>query len=318
MNRSARLSLWTGPRQLVGKATLSLAAVMILAGAGLAQTTTPPTTTPAPSPSDLTALTVEQAIPVANIFAAVPVSLGAAAQAVASGALELRQRIIYTPFNNNLEVRGFLVQPGTAVPAPSLSGLTTAWLYNVRVDRLQISNTPVRNILFSGPVTSTVVTTPFGDLTGSTVTISFGYAPGAAATDPATFTALTTNVSGAATLYSATGSGSYTIRTTGSGGNNGGGGTTPAVTAVAGPKNATSFIRSFQLSAAGSTSTTAGALTYMWTVVNNTNVSLSNPTSPNPTVVFAGGQGNYTFQLKVTDAAGNTATDTVTVFYSGR
>jgi hypothetical protein len=308
MKYSNRPSLKT-EQKFGGKLLLSAVAAAALVFPIAAQTTT------TPAVSTLTAFTEESIIDPTTVFANVPFNLGALAPAVASGAVQIRQRLTYTPFNNTLEIRGFLAPPSTASPTPSLSGLTTAYLFSVTLDRISVSSVPVPNILFTGTVTSTVVTTPLGTLNGSTVAVSMAYTAGKTSTDPATYTAVTTLLSGVGVIYSANGLGTYTITTPGTGG--GGGGTTSPVTAVAGPKNATSFIRSFQLDASKSTSTVAGTLTYAWTVVSGS-ASLSSPNTANPFVVFAGGQGNYVFQLTVTDSAGNKGTDTVTVFYSGR
>jgi hypothetical protein len=96
-----------------------------------------------------------------------------------------------------------------------------------------------------------------------------------------------------------------------------GGGTTPAVTAVANPKNLTTVARQITLDATSSTSANT-PLTYVWSVLPGPSAALINPNSPNPIVQFDSGYGNYTFQVVVTDSKGNTATDTVSILYVGR
>ena len=88
--------------------------------------------------------------------------------------------------------------------------------------------------------------------------------------------------------------------------------------AVAGPKNATVITRTMQLDGSQSTSADGKPLTYQWTVPDGSpSVALLGGTTATPTVQFGQGRATYTFQLTVTDSAGKTATDSVTVSYIG-
>jgi phospholipase C len=100
-----------------------------------------------------------------------------------------------------------------------------------------------------------------------------------------------------------------------SGGGTGGGGTTPTTTAVAGPKNMTTLSPAVQLDGTQSTSADGKPLTYAWTesTASPTAIIVGASTA-SPQVQLVGGPGVYTFTLTVTDSAGKTATDTVTVF----
>ncbi len=71
------------------------------------------------------------------------------------------------------------------------------------------------------------------------------------------------------------------------------------------------------LNAAASYSGSGTPVTYMLRTVHGV-ASISGADTATPRVQFNGGPGPYVFELTVTDAAGNMATDYVTVMYSGR
>jgi phospholipase C len=88
-------------------------------------------------------------------------------------------------------------------------------------------------------------------------------------------------------------------------------------TAVASPKNSTSLTRQFQLDGTASSSFDGKTLTYLWTIPpGNPQAAITGGTTATPTVQF-GTRGTYTFQLTVTDSAGGTSTDTVSVTFAG-
>lgn len=92
---------------------------------------------------------------------------------------------------------------------------------------------------------------------------------------------------------------------------------TGSPTAVAGPKDLTTFQNQIDLDATKSTSASGGALTYKWEMAPGSPVaSISNADTAKPTVQFPTGPTAYVFALTVTDAAGRTAKDTVTVNFA--
>lgn len=86
--------------------------------------------------------------------------------------------------------------------------------------------------------------------------------------------------------------------------------------AAIGPRNVQTNVNEVALSTVGSTSGN-GALTYSLRPVQGSAAVIGGDT-PTPRVQFQGGYGYYTFELTVTDAAGNTARDLTTVFYTGQ
>ncbi len=88
-----------------------------------------------------------------------------------------------------------------------------------------------------------------------------------------------------------------------------------ATRAVANPKNLTTKVLQVQLDGSTSTSFDGGPLLYQWTV-NASSLPAVVVGSNNPStsmVELVGGPGSYIFTLTVTDSAGKTATDSVTV-----
>ncbi|HYP08648.1 MAG TPA: PKD domain-containing protein [Bryobacteraceae bacterium] len=91
----------------------------------------------------------------------------------------------------------------------------------------------------------------------------------------------------------------------------------PAPTAVASPKDLNTFDNQIQLDATKSTSANAGPLTYRWTVApGSPTAAISKADTPTPIVQFPTGPAKYTFDLTVTDSAGRTATDRVSVNFA--
>jgi hypothetical protein len=86
--------------------------------------------------------------------------------------------------------------------------------------------------------------------------------------------------------------------------------------AMLGPRNLQTNQNEVSLSTAGSMSG-SGALTYSLRPVQGSAAVIGGETA-NPRVQFQGGYGYYTFELTVTDAAGNTSKDVATVLYTGR
>ena len=88
-----------------------------------------------------------------------------------------------------------------------------------------------------------------------------------------------------------------------------------ATTAVANPKNFTTISPVVQLDGTQSTSYDGKPLTYAWSESSSSpQAAIVGANTATPQVQFQGGPGVYTFILLVTDDAGKTATDPVTIY----
>jgi hypothetical protein len=95
-------------------------------------------------------------------------------------------------------------------------------------------------------------------------------------------------------------------------------GPTIVTTAVAGPKNAVSLTRQFQLDGSKSFSADGKPLTYLWTMASGSPVAgIQGSTTATPSVQLGPARGVYTFLLTITDSMGTAATDTVGVDFAG-
>jgi hypothetical protein len=96
------------------------------------------------------------------------------------------------------------------------------------------------------------------------------------------------------------------------------GGGAQGTVAVAGPKDLTVISRQVQLDGTKSTSADGSPLTYLWTIPQgNPMAAILGATTATPIVQFAQGRATYVFHLTVTDAAGKSSTDLVSVNYQG-
>ena len=273
----------------------------------------PPVTGTATPPS-LKSLSLEAVIPFANINTTGTVDIPASLlSAFTNGTMELRQQLNYSAAAQTLVVIGISVPAGSPMPTPiNATGTTTLWTYTVNIDRVDLTAKPGSAVVFLGFAANGSSGTPFGDISGSLVSISAAYIASPGALSATAFSGIATSIAGSASLFSKQGSGTIVTSSKSIGG---------APVAVAGPKNFISVTPQFQLDGSHSTDPNGGTLTYHWTFmpIFGTTANLVGADSATPTVTvpdYSDAQGDYTFQLMVTNAAGLSATDTVTVTYS--
>jgi len=268
-------------------------------------------TTAAPS---LKSLTLESVVPIDSVDSTATPNIPASLlSALTSGTAELRQQLTYTAATQTLTVTGISVASGSPLPTPSgATGVTSLWTYTVNVERVDLSAKPGNAVLFLGSAASGSTNTPFGDISGALVSISAGYTTPTDASSPTAFSGIAANLAGSATLFSKQGTGTLTL---------GGSPTTGVPVAVAGPKNFISGDPQFQLDGTHSTDPNGGTLTYHWVFmpVFGTTANLVGADTATPMVTvpsYSDAEGDYTFQLTVTNAAGLSATDSVTITYT--
>ena len=292
-----------------------LAALIILGGTAVAQTTTPPPTTTTPCPSStaptLASFTLERALTPSNILSTSTPTFPTGLQAaIGTQTMELRQNVTFNAANSLLTLNLFAVQSGAPSPTP-LTGLAPGSIFDtlaVKVDKTYTTCTPNTSVMFVGTVATSSPSTLFGNLSGAPVAVSVGISTPTSST---TTTAPTLNdaavlIAGKAVEYSAGGTGAITFTA---------GSVTPPGTTV-GPNIVvasigTTAFRIVDLDASASTGN--GTLTFQWTVVAGA-AAVNNPTNVAKTTAFIeGGAGTYTFQVTVTDSQGNVSTKQVSV-----
>jgi hypothetical protein len=262
----------------------------------------------------LKSLTIEAIVPVSGLDAAATPNVPADTLAsLTNGTLELRQQLSYSASANTLKVTGIVEAPGSPLPTPaSAAGVTTLYSYTINVDRVDVTAKPGNAVVIVGSVSGDSAVTPFGDIAGALVSVSAGYKTSTTTASTTEFSRVSTNIAGAASLFSTKGSGTVsTGDATGSG----------LPVAVAGPKNFISGSPQFQLDATKSKDPSGGTLTYHWSFVPSfgSTVNLAGADTATPTVTVpdnSTAEGDYTFQLTVTNSAGLSAMDTVTVTYT--
>jgi hypothetical protein len=254
-------------------------------------------------------LSVESKIALANVGSAGATAIAPnVLAAIQAGALEIRQLVSYEPAQAALRFTGFVVAPGAPIPtALTAQPLNVIWSYAADVTQTQFPRKPKNSILFTATIHSAVVS-PFGDVMGAPVFFSASYTP--AADTVTAFAAVSTSIVGAATIFAPAGSGNAEIHTP-----------SPADTlpiAVAGPKGTQTLTGVFTLDGTKSCDPSGGSLTYQWTFLprQGETVDLAGADTATPSVVIpmtAVAYGDYTFLLTVTNLAGLTSQDTVTI-----
>lgn len=264
----------------------------------------------AQSTMTLDKLSYEATLPFTQIgVAGIPEIPANVAQSIQGGALEVRQSVEYVRATSMLHVRHFLVAPGSPNPTPTAGAATPVEDYFVAVSSVQQNASPT-SVVIMGNIERLNVSSPFGRTQNAPFLLSIGYER------PTTgqtirFNNATVVLPGLMTTYIASATGTLNFMTTpgtGPGGQNG-------VVADAGADLTTSQP---EITLDGSkSSATSGTLKYSWRVLQGA-ANLIEPTTAKPRVQFASNFGTYVFELTVTDAAGKSATDTVSVNYSGR
>lgn len=269
----------------------------------------------------LTAFNIERTIALNNILTTITPQIPSdVLAALAGGALEIREVLIYNQPANTITSTVFVVPTGSPIPTPAaaLANLGTALVQvaTTTIDKIYVTTTPFQAVTFVGTVSQSTAT-PYGNYLGATSTISAGYT----SDTPPKITTVVEAISGALAAYSPAATvNTFTVVIPPAGGGGGGGGGT-APTVVITPANQTVTGKEVSLDASQSTDPNGLALTFQWTAVGNApNVSLLHGNSAVATAQLGANGPNttYTFKVTVTDSAGNTANATTTITYVGR
>ena len=279
--------------------------------------TTTPAATCSTAPTSLSAFNIERTLSLTSssgVFTTMtPTIPPAVLQAITSGALEARERAVLNTTNDTIMVQAFTVQPGSPSPTvPStIHSSSVVYNYSVKVQNMYFSCAPNPSGIIVGTIQSNYPVTPFGNLTGAPVVITFGYTTD----NPPKINNVNFIVPGVAGLYTASAAGTLTFPTgpvTPPGSN-----PTGPVVVISGGNTQVAAQRQLYLDASRSTDPNNLQLTYVWRQVNtNVQAAIANANTATPLVTF-GGTGDYTFEVTVTNSAGESSTGQVTVSYIG-
>ena len=262
----------------------------------------------------LQTLSIERVLAVSNVLTTVTPTIDPATlAAIAGGALEIRERLVYNPQANTVTSTAFLVAAGSPIPTPLTVDITKSFVesFTIGVSNVILASKPVPSILLVGNVVFSTPT-PYGTYQGAPAAVSLGYT-----TDtPPKINNIVDVIAGLVTGYSASGAGTVMVSQPSSGG--GGGGTSNAPTVVLNPASQTAFTQQVRLDASKSTDPNNLALTFAWTVLSPPTANILNPTSATPDVQLLNGFGTYSFQVTVTNSAGMSSMAVATVSYFGR
>ena len=271
------------------------------------------------SAQTLQAFNIERTIALNNILTTITPNLPAdVLAALAGGALEIRETLVYNAQANTVTSTIFAVPTGSPSPTPPavLANLGSALVavVTMSVDKTYVTTTPFQAIQFTGTYAQSTVT-PYGTYKGAAAAISAGFTSD---TPPKVGNVIET-VAGAIVIYSPTATvNTLTVTVPPSDGGGGGGGDVNPMVVIT-PANQTIATKEFALDASQSTDPNGLALTYQWSVTGNTGVSLLHGTSAIATGQISGnGPNTYNFMVTVTDSAGNSSTGTTVITYIGR
>lgn len=260
----------------------------------------------------LASFTEESVITADQAYASnAPALPDAVVDAITGGGYELHQQLVYDSVKSTLTIKAFLVPSGSPVPVTDMS--STIPIYNYVVSVTQVTATESA-IAFAGSISATNQSGSTVLSSNGLVTVATGFSlmsPDATGVAQANFTVTSVAITGVGAITANSGRGSVKILNRGA----------QLPIAVAGPKGQLSLAPTFQLTAAKSLDPAGGTLTYKWVFVPNggQSIQLVGANTATPTVFIndvLNGQGDYKFQLVVTNSAGLSAVDTVTVTYA--
>ncbi len=127
--------------------------------------------------------TIERVLGISSIIAPTAPNLPPPVLAgLQNGTLEVHQVFVYNSAQRTLEQTAFVVPGKSPLPFPSPGNAPLADHYIIRVDSASLTSQPGPSAVLTGKVISNDAPTPWGDITGAVVTLSFGYQGSGAAT----------------------------------------------------------------------------------------------------------------------------------------
>jgi hypothetical protein len=120
--------------------------------------------------------TMERVLTLSGITSTAPPNLPMVIlNALASGAIEVHQVFTYNSAQRTLEQTSYVLPGRSAVPNPNLGSAPVNDHYIIQIDSVQLGQAHGQAAALIGHVISNDIPTPFGDIAGTEVTLSFGY-----------------------------------------------------------------------------------------------------------------------------------------------
>jgi hypothetical protein len=102
--------------------------------------------------------------------------------AIQAGALDIHQVLVYSSAQRTIDQGSYIVPGGSPAPYPNLSSAALVDHYVIQVDSATAGQAHGPSVAMVGHVVSNDMPTPFGDITGAEVTLTFGYQGSGAST----------------------------------------------------------------------------------------------------------------------------------------
>jgi hypothetical protein len=161
------------------------------------------------SPNGVGDFTVERVLTLSSIISPfAPTFPDGVLAGLQSGAIEIHQRFTYNSAQRTMEQLAFVVPGKSPVPFPNAGAAPIADHYFVQVESSGRSTLPGPSVILSGHVTSNDAPTPWGDITGAGVTLTFAYQSSGTSVQ---YGAIVESVSPLYGLYTPSGAGSLSL-----------------------------------------------------------------------------------------------------------
>jgi hypothetical protein len=293
--------------------TFAACSALLLAGvSAFAQTATCTT-----APLTLSNLSIERVLTLNNLLTTLTPNVPASVlAAIAGGAVEIRERLIFDPQFNTLTSTIFTVAPGSPATTPLTTNIVGSTLSfdTISINSIFTSCSPTPSVLIVGTITSAFARGPFGNFTGAPAAVSIGYTTA----NPPVINNIAEVVAGQVLAFSATATGTISFPATpvtppGSNAGN------PNIVISPTPPTTGSFQvfqDNFVLNVSGSTDPNGLPLTFSFSS-SRPALFLPSNNSPTPTIQFQGGAGDYVITVTATDSAGAKSTSTFTITFLG-
>jgi hypothetical protein len=120
--------------------------------------------------------TVERILALSGVISPyTPTLPDGALAAIQNGVIEIHQRFIYSSAQRTMDQLTFAVPANSPLPFPNPPSSAVLDHYVVQIEHTGVSSLPSPSVILAGHATSNDPPTPFGNIIGAGVTLTFGY-----------------------------------------------------------------------------------------------------------------------------------------------